>query len=97
MPKSSGSGGLTYTPSEKELMEKLQQLEKIVRESRSSKDKSHLQKTELATKVKELVTETEYLKSQVQEKSQENAELQSLVEFMKNASYNQECKQKVEA
>ena len=34
-------GRLTYTPTEKELLEKLQQLEKIARDSRSSKDKSH--------------------------------------------------------
>ena len=81
---------LTYTPKEKELIDKLQQLDKISKESKAAKDKSHEQKSELATKMKELMAQNEELKGSVKTIKTEKTELEGLVEFMKNAGYNQE-------
>ena len=52
---------LTFTPKEKDLLEKIQQLEKMARDSRNAKDKSNTQKNEFAGKLKELTGEIEEL------------------------------------
>ena len=95
---------LTYTPKESELLSKLQQLEKMARNSKSSKDKFQTQKEELALKLREfkdknealedskagLVHENDELKNFVEELKSKVAEKENQLELMKNAGYNKE-------
>ena len=56
--------------------------------TKSAKEKSHSEKVEFVSKIKEIMEENEVFKTKLDVIEKEKIELESLVEFMKNAGYN---------
>ena len=59
-------------------------------DSKNAKQRSFGQKNELAAKLVEVQAQCNQVNEKLAEVEREKTELQSLVEFMKNAGYNQE-------
>ena len=59
-------------------------------DSKNAKQRSFGQKKELAAKLVEVQAQCNQVNEKLAEVEREKTELQSLVEFMKNAGYNQE-------